>query len=503
MFVTLLSVLLVSYPDKSRTLISTVRDFFVNDLGVYYILVGLFFVGVLVYLGVSKYGKIKLGSKVEYSNFSWGAMIFTSTMAADILFYSLHEWMYYYTSMPLDYGELSIEQKQLWASTYPLFHWGAIPWAFYLVPAVAYAFMFYVRGRSSHPTISEACRPVLGNRVDGKLGRTIDVIAIIGLLLGTSTTFSAATPLCASALSRVIGLSNSTMLTIGILLVIAAIYTLATIGGMKAIDILSKVCVSSFIALASIFIISGSPRYIIETGVTGLGNMVNNFLRMSTWMDPLRASAGEGVQVGTGVLGFTQSWTVFYWAYWIAWAIATPLFIAKISKGRTVRNVVFGGMTAGLLGTFTSFIVFGNYGLEHEVTNRIHVADLVASGSISASDAIIEIFGTLKFPTVALILLALTMIGLYATTLDSISHVMSSYCYKKIGLNDAPSRTMRIFWSVLFIVLPISLVFINCDMSQLQAMSIIAAFPVSIILLLVVISFLRDARTRNVKDSDL
>ena len=130
-------------------------------------------------------GKLK---KPRYSTFTWGAMIFTSTMAADILYWSLCEWSYYYSETPFAMEGMTLAQKQDWASSYPLFHWGPIPWAFYILPAAAYGYMMHVK-KSPRQRMSEACRPILGDRVDGKLGKAIDLFAIIGLLAATATTF--------------------------------------------------------------------------------------------------------------------------------------------------------------------------------------------------------------------------------------------------------------------------------------------------------------------------
>ena len=180
------------YPEQSKNIVDSIRGFIGNKLGFYYMLLGISIFSITIYIAFSKYGKIRLGNvdKPQYSNFSWGLMIFTSTMAADILFYSLCEWALYAE-------EPHIEQlggAQEWASTYSLFHWGPIPWGFYIVLAVAFGFMIHVRGTNKQK-FSEACRPILKEKTDGVFGKIIDLIALICLLAGTATTFSLATPL--------------------------------------------------------------------------------------------------------------------------------------------------------------------------------------------------------------------------------------------------------------------------------------------------------------------
>ena len=314
--VVLLCVLFMLMPAKSSYIIQMIRGFLGNDCGIYYALLG---VGIFVcslYIAFSKYGKIKLGKNTdqpEYSSFNWGVMIFTSTMAADILFYSLCEWALYANEKYID--QLGGIQK--WASTFPLFHWGPIAWSFYIILAVAFGFMLHVRGRNKQK-FSEGCRPLLGNKVDGVVGKIIDLIAIFALIAGTATTFSLATPLLSAALSRVFGLPNGVGLTIAVLLLIAAVYTFTVLTGMKGISKLATYCSYLFFALLIYFLIGGGETtYILETGFSAIGNMVQNFIGLSTWMDPLRETS------------FPQNWTIYYWAYWMVWCVATPFFIGK------------------------------------------------------------------------------------------------------------------------------------------------------------------------------
>ena len=238
-FVAILFVLFVLMPDASRDILDKIRSFIGDDCGLYYALLGVGVFIVTLYMAFSKYGKIKLGNvdKPQYSSFKWGTMIFTSTMAADILFYSFCEWALYANE---DYiTQLGGMQK--WAATFPLFHWGPIAWCFYIALAVAFGFMLHVRKRETQK-FSEACRPILGKKIDGFWGKVIDLIAIFALLAGTATTFSLATPLVSAAISHVFCIPTSIGLTIMILLLIVTVYTLTVIFGMKGISKLAGIC---------------------------------------------------------------------------------------------------------------------------------------------------------------------------------------------------------------------------------------------------------------------
>ncbi|MCR4752419.1 MAG: BCCT family transporter, partial [Eubacterium sp.] len=201
-----LGALLFALPEKSNVVISQVRFFFGDTLGIYYLLIGIAILLISIYLSFSKYGNIVLGSpgeKPKYSFFAWGSMMFTCGLAADILFYSFAEWVMYATNPHIE----EMGSVTEWAGVFPLFHWSFIPWAFYLVLAVAFGFMLHVRKRNRQ-RYSEACRPVIGDRhANGLLGRVIDLFALFALLAGTATTFSVATPLMAAIIVRLTGMA--------------------------------------------------------------------------------------------------------------------------------------------------------------------------------------------------------------------------------------------------------------------------------------------------------
>lgn len=477
--VVVLGLLFAFVPEKSTLVLDTLRRIIGDTLGFYFILIGLATFVVSIYMAFSKYGDIKLGTleKPEYSTLKWGSMIFTSTMAADILFYSFCEWALYFPESHVQ----GLGGVQKWASTYPLFHWGPIPWSFYMVLAVAFGFMIHVRGRNKQK-FSEACRPILGDKINGVWGKLIDLIAVIALLAGTATTFSIASPLLSSAVAKILGIQSSVGLTIALLLVISLVYTLTVWFGMKGVARLAVGCSYLFFVLLLYVLFGGGDTiYIVETGISSIGNMVQNFIGLSTWMDPLRENS------------FPQNWTIFFWAYWMVWCVATPFFIGLISKGRTIRNTILGGFSCGLAGTFTSFIILGNYGLSQQMRGNIDMAGDIASGA-SISDSIISIFETLPLPVIGLSLLSITMIAFYATTFDALTMVVSSYSYKKLDVDKEPDKRVRTFWAVLFILFPIALIFSENSMNSLQSVAIIAAFPIGFVILLIIFSFFKDAK---------
>ena len=479
--IVILCVLFFSMPEQSNALVSQIRFVLGDTFGTYYLVIGLGIFLISLFVAGSKYGKIVLGGqdeKPKYSFFVWGSMMFTAGLAADILFYSFSEWILYATDPHI--AELGSIQD--WASVYPVFHWSLIPWGFYLVLAVAFGFMLHVR-RRDRQKYSEACRPLLGKHTDGLLGRLIDLLAVFALIAGTATTFSLATPLMASVINVLFGVElNRTAVTIVILILTCIVYTYSLLHGFKGISLLAKACIYLFFGLlAFVLLFGGEARYIIETGLSSLGRMAQNFFELATYTDPQRTTS------------FPQNWTIFYWAYWMVWCVAAPFFIGSISRGRTVRQTILGGYVFGVGSTIISFIILGNYSLGLQVSGK---ADFIALYEKAGDlyDVIISIIQTLPCAPLVFVLLLLTMVAFYATSFDSIALIASCYSYHRIQDGEMPHKGIELMWCILLILLPIALVFSDSSMSNLQSVSIIAAFPIGAVIVLIVASFLKDAR---------
>ncbi len=477
-----LAIYLFIFPEQANGVISNVRFFFGDTLGSYYLIIGLGVLIVSVFLAFSKYGDIVLGEQEEkpkYSFFTWGSMMFTCGLAADILFYSFAEWVMYATNPHIAEMGGSIME---WAGVFPLFHWSFIPWAFYLVLAVAFGFMLHCRKRDKQ-RYSEACLPVLGEkRAHGILGRVIDLFALFALLAGTATTFSVATPLMAEIIVTLFGVTLSrTAVTIIILIITCVVYTYAVLHGFKGISFLAKLCIYLFFGLQIIVLLfGGEARFIIENGLQCSGKMVQNFIGLSTYADPGRAN------------NFPQDWTIYYWAYWMVWCIAAPFFIGNISRGRTIRQTVLGGYIFGVGSTISSFVILGNYSLGLQTKGMVDFVGMYEqSGDLY--ELIINIMKTMPNSNLILVLTIVCMIAFYATSFDSIAYTAACYSYKKLEENEKPHMAITLLWCLLLIVLPIALVFSESSMNNIQSVSIISAFPIGIIMILMIWSFLKDA----------
>ena len=209
--------------------------------------------------------------------------------------------------------------------------------------------------------------------------------------------------------------------------------------------------------------------------------MLQNFIILSTWTDALRTSS------------FPQNWTIFYWAYWMVWCVASPFFMGGISKGRTVKQVILGAYAFGLSSTILSFIILGNYGLGLQVMGKFDsIAFYEACGDLYQT--VIAVIKTLPAHGFVLCLLIISMIAFYATSFDSITLVASQYSYKELKEGEEAGNGMKLFWAILLILLPIALIFSESSMSNMQTVSIIAAFPIGVVIVMIIWSLVKDAR---------
>lgn len=475
LILSIISGVLMKFPEITSSFIDNQLKSFIDNFSWYYLIIGFGAVCILLWLSLSKYGKIRLGnlSKPKYSNFTWASMIYTSTMAADLIYYSLHDWMNYYSQS----SSIGTGSEIDLALRYPLFHFGFTPWAFYILPAVAYAYWMYVKNKSV-TKMSDVL--FLKN---SKISKIIDIFTIVSVLIAVSVTLTISVSLTPVCINELFGFENLQLTSISVILGIGVLYTLAILN-KNGIEHLATSNVRLYYVLFAIFLITPSIGFILDSIPASLGGLFQNFISMSLNSDPSRTQNG-----------FVQNYTVFYWAYWIAWAVSVPIFIGKISEGRTIRNMILGGMGSGILGGFTSFWIFGNYGLSQQVSGNVDLIQMYLSG-MPIGSVIIEIFKTFPsiIPQVLMALIAIIMMMQNATTLDSMILITSESSYVNRIDQENPSKKIKIYWSLLFMILPIVFIVNHNTLSSLQTILIFLGLPMSLILLRIVILFIRDLR---------
>jgi BCCT family betaine/carnitine transporter len=352
-----------------------------------------------------------------------------------------------------------------------------------MIPAIPIAYFFYVR-KQPVLKVSAALMPVIGeaNSV-GKLGKLIDILFIFGLLGGAATTLGLAAPLINEGISYLFGITATTGSQIGVLLLCTSIFAYSSYKGMdEGIKVLSNINFWGALALLAFVLVCGPTIFMLETGLDSIGRMLSNFFVMATWAEPF---GGMGPFEDTH---FPQDWTIFYWAWWLVFAPSMGLFVARISRGRTIKQMVSGAVFFGSLGCAVYFMVLGNYGLSLQLSGQLDViAILNADGATRAIFAILE---QLPFSTVVIALFTLLCIIFTATTFDSISYILASVV--QTNVTEDPMRWNRLFWAFTLSFMPSVLMFMG-GLATLQTAAIVGGLPLLVIAVMLMISGVKAA----------
>lgn len=498
-FALIVAISITVFPGFFGKVLFTAQDFMVNDLGFTMVVFDIVCIALGLYWALSKYGKIKLGNldKPRYKTLSWGGMIFTSTMAADLIYWGIFEWVYYYTDSPLgiDAANRSLSYTRDMVSAYSLFHWGPLSWIFVILPGAIYGFMIFVKKRSKE-NLSEACRPILGKRVDGWIGTLIDIICVIACFMCCPVWLRIGVPIMTSLMNTMFGTANNMVMQIVVLLFLWVVYTVVTVMGMRAIQIISDIGMYLYMAILAIFFIFGPMRYIIESSITSVGFVLQNYFSMSTWMDPLRLTAAA-----EGGMGFPQSWTVFYIANWLIVINAIPFFVAKISEGRTIRNTIIGGLIAGCLGTGSSFLIMTNFTVFQQMTGVKDYLSMVKSG-FSEAQVIVEVVKTIPISSILMVTILVCMTFLFVTTLDANALMVAGFTQSHRKYGQEPNKFGRIFMAVAIYITPVAMTIANTSLDQMKAVMTITAYPMGIILIIILLGFHRDLKKIDIDHYD-
>lgn len=483
-----LAVYFVINPDQSLEQLNKVFAYMTNELGWTYIWFTLAAFGSALYLIFGKYGRVLLGAKGEkpdFSTFSWIGMIFTASTGSSLLYWGTIEWIYYWQSPPFG-AEVGSWEAAEWASAYGMFHWGATAWAMYAVVSVAIAFVYHVK-KQPILRLSEACRGLLGDRVDGWMGKLIDIFFVFGLIGGVTTSMGLGTPMLTAGISKLTGIAHTQELE----LIIIVLWTLSIgivvfLGLEKGIKRLSDLNIYlAFGVLGFLLILGGKTVFILNHTTSAVGLMGQDLIRMSFWTDAV------------GLSKHPQWWTIFYWAWWVVYAPAMGLYIAKISKGRTIREVVLGSVFWGSLGSWIFFSILGNFSMGLQLSHNNpesfpgKALDVIGIfGEEGAAQAVVEsIFAA---PLGAILLTAFLLLAFISmvTGQTTIAFTLAAVTTKKLEEDEEPARWNSFLWALILGAISISLLLFNA-LKPLQTTSIVAAFPLMIVLIIVAVSFFK------------
>jgi len=476
MIIVAMALPIILFPESAKTTINALFKWMTNSFDFAFLGIGLGALIFLLVLAFSRHGNIKLSAdknaEAEFSKGAWGAMVFLAGIASGLLLWGGTEWGYHYAWTPFGIEAKTTEMYTV-AQGYGIFHWGPTAWALYCVPTIAISYIYYVRQKHIYK-VSESCRGALGDLVDGPLGTIINYTFIFGVLGAAATSLGLGTPMISNALAEVLGVAGGTYMDISVILICTAIFSVSSgLGLSQGIKRLSTFSTLLTLAIVAYVFVVGPTKFILGLGMDSLGYMAENYIKMSTWTDSVEKS------------GFPQAWTVFYWAWWVAYAPFMGMFVTRISRGRTIREVIFGMLVYGSSGCALFYIVLGGYGINLQMEGILPMSELVNTKGVAV--AIIELFKTLPASGLVLIALAASGIVLLATTFDSAAYVMACATTKELGEGQEPERSNRLFWCFAIAVLPLTLMFLG-GLKSMQTASVLVGLPVMGILVLMMIT---------------
>ena len=387
----------------------------------------------MIFLALSRYGRIKLGNdddEPEFSTTSWVAMMFSAGMGIGLMFYGVAGPISHLTAPPHGLAKAGTAGAAEVAMEYSYFHWALHPWAMYAVVGLALAYFTFRKGRPN--LISEAFRPLLGDRVEGPAGKTIDILAIFATLFGSATSLGLGALQINGGLNYLWDVPNSVTVAILVIAVMTALFVISAVTGVhRGIQWLSNTNMVLAIILVLFLFVLGPTVFILNTFVESLGGYLANLIPMS-----FRSGAFSSDS-------WLASWTIFYWAWWISWTPFVGTFIARISRGRTIREFVVGVLLIPSVVSFVWFAVLGGTAINLELSGVGNIADAVSKGPE------IALFATLnQFPLAGVMsLLAVILVALFFISgADAASVVMGMLSSR--GVLD-PRGLIIIIWGVL------------------------------------------------------
>ena len=447
----------------------TAQSWVITNAGWFFVLASSFFVIFVLWLAASRYGKIPLGAddeKPEFRTISWIAMMFSAGMGIGLMFFGVAEPLQHYAAPPPGTVEAQTDEALQVAMATTMFHWALHPWAIYAVVGIAIAYGTFRKGRSQ--LISSAFRPLLGEKTDGPIGRVIDILAIFATLFGSAASLGLGALQIGSGLEFNGWVGNvGTPILVSIIAILTIAFVASAVSGIaKGIQWLSNTNMVLALMLAAFVFVVGPTLLILNLLPTVLGNYASQMTEMAS-----RTAASGDDAMATWLSG----WTIFYWAWWVSWTPFVGMFIARISRGRTIRQFVTGVLLVPSLVSLVWFSIFGGAAIDQQRKT----GSLVGSDGVVSTDA--ALFQLLeKYPIASVTtVLVMVLVGIFFVSgADAASMVMGTLSE---GGTIEPSRPTVIFWGSLTGAVAALMLIIGGGgadaLSGLQGLTIVASLP--------------------------
>ncbi len=472
-------------PEGAAATIGILVGWISEWFGWFYILIATLFLAFVIFLALSRYGNTKLGpehSEPDFSIFSWAAMLFAAGIGTDLMFFAVAEPVTQYLAPPTGRGETVEAARE--ATVWTLFHYGITGWGMYSLMGIALAYFAF---RMNLPlSIRSALYPIFGKRIYGPLGHAVDLAAVLGTIFGIATSLGIGVVQLNFGLKLLFGIPEGLAAQIGLVVVAVAVATISAVTGVdKGIRRLSELTVVLALGLAGFILVTGDTAFLLNAFVLNVGDYVGSFpgLTMQTF----------AFEQPTDWL---NAWTLFFWAWWIAWASFVGLFLARISRGRTIRQFVAGTLIIPFLYVLMWVSIFGNSAIGLIRSGNERFGEIAMNQPQQGFYTLLQ-----EYPAFPVIASLATIIGLlfYITSADSGALVMGNLTsYRKTPRDDA-SSPVRIFWAVATGLLTLAVLIVG-GITALQNATIIFGLPFAFVMVLLVFGLYKALRVEAFRE---
>ncbi len=465
-------------PDRTSEIITNVFNAVMSGGGPFLLLFDALLVIICFVIALTPFGKIKLGEgDPEYSMFSYVAMMMCAALASASMFWSFTEWAYYVDSPGLNVEAYSQESYEI-AMGYSFFHWGFLAQCVYVAIGLVTAYALYVRKMDTLKMSTIAEEMMGGFKGKKVIGRIIDILVIFCTLGGLGVSLGLGVPVIAGGIYSVTGIDVTFAMQVGIVIVLTIIFSWSSfVGTGRGMKFLSDNTVKVLIAFIAFIFIFGPTSFIQKMFVSSLGQMVSNMPRMATFTDPITNG------------GFAEAWTIFFIAFPMTYAGLMGIFVAKISKGRSIRCLVFACMFGISVGTWIFFGINGGLAMERELSGEFSMINEVVNGDPYAG--VFTLLNTLPLGKILAVVYIICVAGFICTTMDTASLCLASTTIKTLDKDNNPSKISRLFWCIMLALLPLALMFSGADFDIFKSLAILVSTPLAIVLLFMCIGVFR------------
>lgn len=431
----------------------------------------------VLYLAFSKYGNIRLGAgKPEYSTATWVFMFICAGMGSSTLYWGVMEWAYYYQTPGLNIAPMSAQALE-YSVSYSFFHWGISAWSIYALASLAMAYHFHVRKKSGL-NLASIIEAVTGFKATGPVGRTVDLIFLLTMMGALTVSLALTASTLTRGLSDLAGTPNTFTVQLIVIGAVALLFSLSSYIGIDGgLQRLSKMVCIGALLFAVVVLLVGPTQFTVNNTANAIGLMIQHYVHMSLFTDP----AGDGA--------FTRNWTVFYWLWWVSYAPGVAMFVARVSRGRQIKEVVFALLLGGSFGCWFFFGALESYSMHQFINGQIDVPKLLSS--VGGEAAVTDLLLALPWGTLFLAVYLFIMAVFCASHMDAAAYAVAATSTRNLREGEDPTPTLRLFWCIVLTLVPLAMLFAKASLSTMKTAVVLTAIPFMVILLVKIYGFFK------------